>query len=116
MPTAGDGARDWDRCLTSTDLTRAESTGLAALPLTVGRVPHTVTCELAAGHDGSHLAFTVAVHGGERWWWLHWTVDLRILVEAEVCDRTIDNSPDRDDCLLPKDHPGPHSFEIAASC
>ena len=86
---------------------------MTALPSTVGPVLLALTCELADGHDGSHLAFTVAVHGGERWWWLHWTADLRNLVEAEACD---DTAPERDDCLLPKGHPGPHSFEIRASC
>ena len=116
MPTADDGVSIWDRCRAATDLTCAESTRLAALPMTVGPVLHALTCELAAGHDGSHIAFTVAVHGGERWWWVHWAEDLRSLVEAEACDRTNDNAPERDDCLLPKAHSGPHSFEISGLC
>jgi hypothetical protein len=115
MPSSDDGVRVWDRCRAFANLTCAESTRLGALPSAFGPILHSLTCELAADHDGSHVAFTVAVDGGERWWWLHWTADLRRLVEAEACDRTDDNSPERDDCLLPKGHPGPHSFDISAT-
>jgi hypothetical protein len=116
MPSADDGESIWDRCRASTNLTCAESARLTALPLTVGPVLHALTCELAAGHDGSHVAFTVAVYGGERWWWLLWTADSRRLIEAEACDRTNDHSTELDDCLLPLGHSGPHSFEISAAC
>jgi|SoiMethySBSTD1v2_1073268.scaffolds.fasta_scaffold01144_16 hypothetical protein len=116
MSTADNGVRLRDRCRASTYLTRAEAARVTALPEIVGTVLHALTCELAAGHDGSHVAFTAAVHGGERWWWLRWSDDLRNLVEAEACDRTNISAPERDDCLLPKGHPGPHSFDIAAFC
>jgi len=104
--------RLWDRCPASTRLTAEESAELDALPSPVDPVPRSVTCELAADHLGRHVAFTVAASGGERWWWLLWAADLRKLVEAHPCDRRQNHGPHRDDCLLPQDHPGPHSFDI----
>jgi hypothetical protein len=110
-------ARDnhWHRCPTSTRLTVAESARLAALPTTVDPVNRAVLCELAAGHNGSHVAFTVAGSGGQRWWWLIWTANVRTLLEADPCDRTQQHGLQRDECLLPYHHPGPHTFDIRAT-
>jgi hypothetical protein len=114
---AADNAADRlrSRCPASTGVTTAECARLDALPSTLGPPSPSIGCELAAGHDGSHLAFAVAACGGERWWWLRWGTDHRTLTEADTCDRTQDDGPQRDDCLLPRDHPGPHSYQIRAT-
>ena len=107
--------RLWGRCPTSTRLTVSEAARLDALPSTVDPALQPVVCELATGHVGSHVAFAVAGSVGERWWWLHWSVDLRALVEAHPCGCSQNHGPHRDDCMLPRDHPGPHSFDIRAT-
>ncbi|GIE94374.1 hypothetical protein [Paractinoplanes rishiriensis] len=105
----------WLRCAAVTRFSAAEQARLAALPSDDGPVPEPVGCELAVGHDGSHVAFVVAVHGGERWWWLRWAPDARTLTEAASCDHTRDHGQYRDDCLLPHNHTGPHSYDIRAT-
>jgi hypothetical protein len=102
----------WHRCPASTRLTASESARLAALPGTVDL--HGLGCELAAGHDGSHVAFTVAGSGGERRWWLQWVAHDHMLIEADPCGCTQNQAFLPGDCMLPKDHPGQHSFDIRA--
>lgn len=103
-----------DRCGDTTRLTASECATLSALPATVDRVLRRLACELGAGHDGWHLAFTVAAHGGDQWWWLCWAERLREVVQIDPCDSTRMYGFARDCCLLPCRHPGPHSFEVRA--
>jgi hypothetical protein len=104
----------WDRCATSTRLVDNEFATLQLLPAAVDPILRSIKCELAAGHSGSHVAFTVAVSGGEHWWWLRWESGLRNLVRADGCVHIREDGPQSDECLLPEDHQGPHSFEIRA--
>ncbi|MEU4218105.1 hypothetical protein [Actinoplanes sp. NPDC026623] len=76
----------------------------------LGAVARDALCELTAGHEGSHVAFVVAVQQGDHWWWLRWDVRHREFVRLELCDRVEEDG--HDDCLLPASHPGPHSFEL----
>jgi len=74
-------------------------------------------CELVDGHHGNHVAFAVAAHGGDQWWWLRW--DGRSgaageLVQIDPCDAVLPQGRYADDCLLPQGHPGPHSFGLPA--
>ncbi|GAA1035741.1 hypothetical protein GCM10009557_44530 [Virgisporangium ochraceum] len=104
------------RCPATSDLTAPQSATLAALPSVIGPVLRTVTCELALGHDGDHIAFTGAADDGERWWWLYWASDRHRLIQVDTCARASINGPHRDECLLAQDHSGPHSFDIRATC
>lgn len=101
----------WPRCLETTTLTASEISTLRALPDLAGPPSkHDFACELAAGHHDLHAAFVVATDGGERWWWIRWSVHHRELRDLEICTRTDEQSGD--DCLLPAQHPGRHSFEM----
>jgi hypothetical protein len=94
-----------------TPLTEAEIAAVHRLHDPVDPPPQDhLVCELGAGHDDAHLAFVVAVAGGEMWWWLRWSSQRRELVPLEACP-----GADRlsgDDCLLPVERPGLHSFEF----
>jgi hypothetical protein len=74
-----------------------------------------LSCELAAGHESSHVAFVAAVNGGDQWWWVRWDGDLDETVEViqiDPCDAELPQGRYADDCLLPGGHPGPHSFHL----
>jgi hypothetical protein len=101
------------RCGARTAPTAAERATLAALPRTVDPVAGTLACELAAGHDGPHTAFTVAADDGECWWWMCWSPRHRQIVQIDPCAGTSADPAAPDCCLLPDGHPGPHSFAIA---
>jgi hypothetical protein len=42
-------------------------------------------CELAAGHDGSHMTFVGTSDGYERWWWLRWGPRTRDVLQIDPC-------------------------------
>jgi hypothetical protein len=72
-------------------------------------------CELVAGHDGDHVALVGTEHGGDRWWWLRWTGELRAttdVIQIDPCDVELPHGRYADDCFLPQGHPGPHSFHL----
>ena len=72
-------------------------------------------CELAAGHEDSHVAFVAAVNGGDQWWWARWDGPLGEAVEViqiDPCDVELRHAGYADDCLLPHGHPGAHSFHL----
>jgi hypothetical protein len=101
----------WPPCAVITTLTAAEVAGLGALIDLVGPpLRGRVGCELAAGHEGLHAAFVVAVDGGDRWWWIRWSFRQRVLCHLEICDSV--DPGDGDDCLLMAGHPGRHSFQM----
>ena len=100
------------RCRTGTCLTAGELATLTALPHPAQPVPRDVSCELATGHDAGHVAFIVAAHDGDQWWWLRWTGESRDLVQIDPCTAERATGPYRDCCLLPDQHPGPHSFDL----
>jgi hypothetical protein len=108
---SSDEAWLWPRCAETTTLIAPEISALRALPDLAGPPPkQQFACELAARHHDLHTAFLGATDGGERWWWIRWNVHHRELRHLEICNRTDQQS--EDDCLLPAEHPGRHSFEM----
>jgi hypothetical protein len=101
------------RCSATTDVTVTELEKLAALPDPVDPARLHLICDLAAGHQDSHVAFVVAAHAGDQLWWLRWAERLRDVVQMELCET--DESDSQDVWLLPHGHRGPHSFEIQPS-
>ena len=101
-------------CRATTILTSSELTTLTALAGTTELVSRALACELETGHESWHVAFTVAAHNGEQWWWLRWAERHRDVVQIDPCGSTRTDGPQLDDCLLPGRHPGPHSFDIQA--
>ena len=80
-----------------------------------GQVVLDPVCELAAGHEGSHVAFAVAAEGGDQWWWVYWDKERAELIDIDPCPAERYLRPWTDSCLLPDRHPGPHSFEISSA-
>jgi len=103
-----DGGR---RCDATVRLTGLELATLTTLPQAAGPALLHLACELAAPHDGQHVAFAVAALDGDQWWWLRWAGQAREVVQLDPCDGPA-GEPGYDSCLLPHGHPGPHSFEI----
>jgi hypothetical protein len=99
-------------CFSTTRVTATELARLIALPEIVDPVLECLACELAAGHDGSHVAFTVAAHGGDQWWWVRWAGPLHEVVQIDPCNVLQAGRPHGDCCLLPHRHRGAHSFEL----
>jgi hypothetical protein len=98
---AGADAGEW-----LTSIAGAEDADLEDAPL---------ICELASGHDGSHVTLVATVHDGDQWWWLRWAGQLGETVEVvqiDPCDAELPQGRYADDCLLPQGHPGPHSFHL----
>jgi hypothetical protein len=98
------------RCPATTDVTVGEWKRLVALRDPLDPVQLDLTCELAAGHQDSHVAFAVAAFSGNQLWWLRWAERLRDVVQLDLCEAEVAGSLDV--CLLPHRHRGPHSFEI----
>ena len=100
------------RCGATTWLTAAERATLAVLPWRTDRPTEVVDCELATDSHGDHLAFVVAADGGEQWWWLRWSNRSRELAQIDPCSAVQTDPVMDDDCMLPDDHSGPHSFDM----
>jgi hypothetical protein len=74
-----------------------------------------LSCELVAGHGGSHVALVATAHGSDQWWWLRWDGQLGEVTEViqiDPCDAELPQGRYTDDCVLPEGHPGPHSFDL----
>jgi len=99
-------------CRIATPVTAAERAVLLELADDAGTVMADLECELADRHDGCHVAFAATVDGGDQWWWVRWSTKAREVIVLDVCAGV--GWPGGDDCLLPCDHPGPHSFELWA--
>lgn len=93
-------------------ITEAQAATLAGLPGLLGQVQGCIVCELTAGHQGTHVAFLVASHEGDRPWWMQWSHQYSNVITLDMCNHD-SNEPDQDPCLLPLDHAGPHSFDLA---
>lgn len=77
-----------------------------------------LSCELAAGHPGNHMAFAAAAQDGDQWWWLRWDSQpsgASEVVQIDPCDAELPQGQYADDCVLPQGHTGPHSFDLAAA-
>jgi hypothetical protein len=107
-----DRAQARSRCGRQTPISALEYATLDELPDRLARVTDDAACELAAGHRGSHVSFVVAAQQGDHWWWLRWNLKHRELVRLDPCTHTARDEGAEDDCLLPSDHPGLHSFEL----
>jgi len=70
-----------------------------------------LACELATGHDGSHIALAASSEGDSLWWWLCWGSRARQVRQIELCDGRDLDDPYLDECLLPREHPGLHSYQ-----
>jgi hypothetical protein len=100
------------QCGATGRLTPAYLHMLATLPHLIDLPLRRLACELVAGHDGSHVAFTVAAHDGDQWWWLRWTASQDELTPLDRCDVEQAEVANPDYCMLPIGHDGPHSFQI----
>ena len=110
-PPIAAGARP-ARCRAATDATASELAALSALPRPVEPVVRRLSCELAAGHRDSHVAFAVAADDGDRWIWVRWSPESRGFAQIDPCSTVSADPAIEDCCLLPHAHTGPHSFEI----
>ena len=99
------------RCCAATSVSIIESGIIALISVEVGPAPHGLSCELAAGHNGSHVRFVGTAQDGQ-WWWLQWGGRLRELIETDPCDVERSDGGYWDSCLLPYGHSGAHSFEL----
>jgi hypothetical protein len=100
------------RCGIMTSLTDIEAAKLRVVCDEDPAMQATLSCEIAAGHDGSHVAFAASADDGELWWWLCWTGHTRELRQIAICDGRCLDDPCLDDCLLFDGHPGMHSFDL----
>jgi hypothetical protein len=101
-----------NRCRAATSLTAIEIAKLRVMCDQVPAAQTSLSCEMAAGHDGSHVAFAATADDGEMWWWLYWSGQAREVRQVDLCDGRCLDDPYLDDCLLPDGHPGPHSFDL----
>ena len=103
------------RCGATTNLTAIEAAKLRVACYQVPAPDAPLSCEVAAGHDGSHVAFATTASDGGLWWWLHWGHQTRDVRQVDLCGGCLLDDSFPDDCLLPAGHQGPHSFELQDS-
>jgi hypothetical protein len=111
MTPGPEAALNVTRCGAGTRITASQLATLSALPDPVEPVSPRLFCELADGHEDAHVAFALASHGGNHWWWLRWGRRHEV-VEIDVCQVTESDELDADFCLSPGGHSGPHSFDL----
>ncbi|MFL6111831.1 MAG: hypothetical protein ACJ786_10820 [Catenulispora sp.] len=75
-----------------------------------------LSCELADEHAGSHVALLATAQDGNQWWWARWDGQLRevlVVAQMDLCPDELPQGDYADECLLPRGHLGPHSFDLA---
>jgi hypothetical protein len=95
-------------------LPEAHAAMLVGLSGLVGDVRQCVLCELVAEHVESHVAFVAATEDGDRHWWMRWSHKGCRILPLDMCARESLHGRHGDVCLLPVEHPGPHSFDLGA--
>jgi hypothetical protein len=77
------------------------------------------SCELVAGHPGSHLAFAAAAQDGDQWWWLRWdgrSGRATELVQIDPCDAELPQGRYADDCWVSPGAATPLSRPVGTGC
>jgi anti-anti-sigma factor len=105
---------DTVRCGELAVLPGAQAAMLAGLSGLVGDVRQCVLCELVADHVAHHVAFVAATDEGDRHWWMRWSPGGCQILALDMCARESRHGRHGDPCLLPVEHPGPHSFDLGA--
>jgi hypothetical protein len=103
------------RCDATTRMRSADSARLPMAARRHGSASRLVACELAAGHDGSHMTFLGTSDGYDRWWWLQWGPHAREVLTVDPCAARGSSGEYQDECLLPDRHLGSHSFNTRPS-
>jgi hypothetical protein len=98
-------------CKSTTSLTALEAAKLRTVSGPAALPDAPLACEIAAGHDGDHIALATVSEGDQLWWWLCWGAQARRIRLIDLCDGRSLDDPYLDECLLPEGHPGPHSYE-----
>jgi hypothetical protein len=98
-------------CRSATSLTAQEAAALGWASGETQAVDASYPCEIAAGHDGSHIALAAISDAGQSWWWLCWASQARAVRRIDLCAGRQLDAPYLDECLLPEGHPGLHSYE-----
>ena len=111
MSTGPEAALSVARCGARMRITASQLATLSALPDPMEPVASRLFCELADGHEDAHVAFALASHGGNQWWWLRWGRRHEV-IEIALCEVTESDELDAEFCLFPGGHPGPHSFDL----
>jgi hypothetical protein len=102
-------------CQTVATVTAVELLKMTTIFANAHPVGDQLSCELAAGHQGNHMAFAAAAQDGDQWWWLRWdgqSGEATELVQIDPCDAVVVHARYPDDCMLPHGHAGPHSFDL----
>jgi hypothetical protein len=103
------------QCRTGVTVSAVELLTMTTVSVDSAAAGGRLSCDLAAGHQGSHIAFAGAARDGEQWWWLRWdggSGEPAELVQIDPCPAELPQGRYADDCLLPEGHPGPHSFDV----
>jgi len=104
-------------CRTASAVGAGELLPTSMIPADVHPSGGRLSCELLAGHEGSHIAFAAAARDGDQWWWLRWdgpSGECTELVQIDPCSAVLPQGRYADDCMLPDGHLGPHSFDLPA--
>ena len=104
-------------CRTVVTVSAVELVAMPTVSVGAGAAGGRLSCELVAGHQGSHVAFAATARDGDQWWWLRWdgrSDEATELVQIDPCPAQLPQGRYADDCLLPAGHPGSHSFDVPA--
>jgi hypothetical protein len=99
------------RCKSTTSITAEEAARLRALAGDVLPTGASLPCEIAAGHDGTHIALAALSEEDQLWWWLWRGGQAGVVRQIDFCDGRDLDDPYLEECLLPLGHPGPHSYQ-----
>ena len=111
--TSATSVRVDGRCGTVAAVDAACFPTLAALFVDVRLERGRLGCELAAGHEGAHVALAATGCGGDQWWWLRWNRHGHEVIQIDPCAAELADERSGDCCLLPDGHVGRHSVDLA---